>query len=89
MEDFYYSVLNDIALRNCREDYKAEIIRMMKDSGYILKEDLDKEYVCRGRHRKMLESTGRPVTYDRVALLYTGCSAKLYRSSLVLKKILK
>lgn len=58
-----------------REYYKEQIYQAYARHGRTCHENLDNPYCVRGKNRERLLSQGKDVSYDRVAVLYTSCTA--------------
>ena len=71
-KDVYERIVKDIAVRgeNARQEYINEIKRVFKEAGKPLRSNLDTPYIVRGANRQRLIEAGRPIEYDRTALLY-------------------
>lgn len=84
----YASVLADIEQRSeARAEYQAEIRAAFAARGKPLRENLDKPYVLRGRHREYCQTHGIPISYDRTAALFVSLSSH-YRSDVLIQHYL-
>lgn len=81
-KDVYFSVLEEIKDNPlAREKYKTFIKRAFESEGKKLRENLDLPYIARGENRERLIREGKPIEYDRVAILYVSLTVlNHYRS---------
>lgn len=82
-KDVYNRVLEDMKQHPERRGfYQSEIHRLFNEAGKHCREDLDKPVYARKENRQRLLDAGRPIEYDRTALMF--CSVTItshWRSS--------
>lgn len=81
-KDVYARVVEEMKQSpESRENYIVFIKNMFARDNKKLRENLDLPYIVRGENRKRLEKEGRPLEYDRVAVLYVSLTVlNHYRS---------
>lgn len=85
-KEVYQRVINDMEKNPQRRIfYQREIRRLFSESGRNVREDMNRPVYVRGKNRERLLREGRPIEYDRTALLF--CSVTVtshWRSSVTL-----